>query len=1216
MNKAYKTVWSALRHQYVVVNEKRMSRGKAAKAIVTATAIALSAFAGATSANVNGVIGDAHSWETEEYTNEWGLAAMNASSAYALGFTGKGVMLGEMDSGALSTHPEFGQDGRILYVKMADGKYSSTGNRYPVPGMDSYDNGKYQQGEDFKAPFMRGKYKDKVGELKEITGDFIPYVNDSHGTHVLGTIAAARDGNKMHGVAFDAQVAVGNNGGLDNSNYGPFLDYNFFKAAWQCVAEKQPKFINNSFGTNTRIYVPNPEEDGKLTGVTSLPVDSLAQMEYEYFYFQKDSDRRYEGVEGTSYEDGSHWKGMHKSFVDAGFETIKDQDTIQVFTTGNRNYKNPYYRPNFPYFHPEAESKWVAVSGLMQDKDTKGYKWIDSFNEPGVAKWWTVAAPGRKILSSVVHEGHYVDLDNDHPMSSPGYDYFSGTSMAAPHVTGALGVLAQRYPEMTAQQVRDVMFTTANHRNPDGSLMTGWTAEEGLPDELYGWGVPDLSKGMYGPGQFLGYLDTDGKTFHENMEYNLTDADIWTNDISQKAYNARLAEEEKWVEEVYKPWKEAMDSGDQAKIDAEIAKLFLGDKKIAIHGQEVEWLMIDGEEAKEGEKYGKTAATISKDEAIKYRTAYLEARMDMVKAHQEKTKLGLVKKGDGILVMTGDNSYKGTTTVEGGALLAFNESLGTDNTVTVKNNGTFGVVNHINDTFTLKGELHSKEANSAKVTVKFEGNEGQLYASALDNVTLKKVEGNAKLITDIHGADSTLVAKAYIDALNGKTTQTLGSLAVKEGDLSNIAINENTLPEKDDATPDAENGVQPVMLAAAPIAPATENDKATDGSQDADDDTPDSLVDELFTASGATLSEDKKSIALDVDVKDTPLAELVDAQTANEKALATGLTSGTNTFLGSLLQKDAETAKTIISHVADDALMTSRNQLVESDLDMLHTVTKALSGSQDLQRADLGNGHLWIDTTANHGKLKTVDGDKLKADMNHVAIGGDAVIGGVTLGVWGGYTDSKAHRDGFRVNSDDYHLGMYAKTDVADFTMTGVLAWGHFDRDFTGTFDLKSNAKATSWTLYGEAAYQGLNKTTGGVEPYVGLGYMRTKTDALSGTVNGLAMGFDSETSNLGLATVGARASLPLGSVNDLAWGLKADVGFTQFFGDTTPELTANFGGASAVLEGKELKNQAHVGVGLTATILNRTELSVGYRGTFGNAVTDHGVMGQLKIHF
>ncbi len=46
---------------------------------------------------------------------------------------------------------------------------------------------------------------------------------------------------------------------------------------------------------------------------------------------------------------------------------------------------------------------------------------------------------------------------------NPGWDTFSGTSMAAPHVTGAMGVLMSRYPSANAIQVRDVMFTTANH---------------------------------------------------------------------------------------------------------------------------------------------------------------------------------------------------------------------------------------------------------------------------------------------------------------------------------------------------------------------------------------------------------------------------------------------------------------------------------------------------------------------------------------------------------------------------------------------------------------------------------------------------------------------------------------------------------------------------------------------------------------------------------
>ena len=54
-----------------------------------------------------GVIGNQASWESAEYQKDWGLAAMNASKAYSLGFSGQNVAVGVMDSGALlQKHPE------------------------------------------------------------------------------------------------------------------------------------------------------------------------------------------------------------------------------------------------------------------------------------------------------------------------------------------------------------------------------------------------------------------------------------------------------------------------------------------------------------------------------------------------------------------------------------------------------------------------------------------------------------------------------------------------------------------------------------------------------------------------------------------------------------------------------------------------------------------------------------------------------------------------------------------------------------------------------------------------------------------------------------------------------------------------------------------------------------------------------------------------------
>src|SRR5690606_25464298 len=115
---------------------------------------------------------------------------------------------------------------------------------------------------------------------------------------------------------------------------------------------------------------------------------------------------------------------------------------------------------------------------------------------------WCIAAPGSDIYSTVLSEG--VDPNNnadslpgDWVVDSDGnlrfeledrtgyeaYPYRSGTSMAAPHVTGALGLLLERFPYLTAAQVRDVMLTTATDLGAPGV------------DEVYGWGLLDVAGG-------------------------------------------------------------------------------------------------------------------------------------------------------------------------------------------------------------------------------------------------------------------------------------------------------------------------------------------------------------------------------------------------------------------------------------------------------------------------------------------------------------------------------------------------------------------------------------------------------------------------------------------------------------------------------------------------------------------------------------------------
>ncbi|PDT68522.1 S8 family serine peptidase [Bradyrhizobium sp. C9] len=381
----------------------------------------------------------AKSWLTPEFNGDWGLKTMNAQYAYANRITGKDILIGVVDSGILSSHPKF-QNPRI-HVLSNQGQYEADGYRYGPT------DGAYKQGD---------SYSD--------TGSWIDGVNDSHGTHVSGTIAASRDGKEMHGVAFDGELHVSNTGGTDNMIYGPNEDYNYFKGAYGNLVTAGVRVINSSWGNP-------PDEDDYSTRQGVL--------------------NAYMGYVGK------------KTWLDAAAEATQRR-VIVVFTAGNAGFDNPSVRASLPYFRPELEHDWIAVTAINRAEKQR-------YNKCGLAKYWCLAAPGVGIDSTVVSAG------------KPSYERWSGTSMAAPHVTGALALVMQRYAYMTNEQARDVLLTTA--RQPKGN--------SGV-NEIYGWGIPDLKAAMNGPGQLL-------RPENYNLPSGVTDA--WSNSISDAALRQRKREE-------------------------------------------------------------------------------------------------------------------------------------------------------------------------------------------------------------------------------------------------------------------------------------------------------------------------------------------------------------------------------------------------------------------------------------------------------------------------------------------------------------------------------------------------------------------------------------------------------------------------------------------------------------------------------------------------
>lgn len=1139
MNKTFKTIWNDVRRSYIVTNEAQKSHGKPSKSVVAlaVAATALFSMGVASAAYLDpGMVATSsdnfdqakQSWTTPEYQKDWGLTAMKASTAYALGYHGQGVAVGVMDSGALLyKHPEL--NGDRFHASSAQGQYSSTGNRYPQGALPQFD-GTYEAGESF-----------------DITGEWVLNTNDSHGTHVTGTVGANRDGNEFHGVSWGSDIYVGNTGGTDDSNYGPFLDYGYFKTAWGNLAqdliaangEARGGVINNSFGTNTRVVNNgNKGNDGFNIG-TMLPVNTTQESEYEYFLFKKQY-------------------GNNPSFVDAAWDAVKGTNVVQVMTTGNRDMNNPYYRALYPYFNPEAEQNWIAVAGIQKsgEGDNAKYSVIKNFNEAGIGKWWTIAAPGDGIYSSAVIDGSYIEPDSrgyeGTQLGDAVYASWGGTSMAAPHVTGAMGVIMSRYQDMSAIQARTVLFTTAQHTNPDGSLFDGWDSNlvDGMVSDRLGWGMPDLDKAMYGPGQLNGHFDYNMAT---------TKLDVWSNNISQVAWDQRKAEDLKWMEIT----KNGTDTSASGVIEVEGSR----GQDLTIGG---DYVLGDHVEV-----VGMEDDNISTVDAEKWRAEYYAKKAQSIKDRLESGEYdgSLTKRGAGTLVMTGNNTYRGGTTVEEGTLLGFAESFGvtgddasaTANGKVTVNGGIFGVMNKYNDTFTMKGELTSNADHSVDATINAGGTYGVVAGQDVEVGTLTFKEGAGVTVVS---SDTDVLKTAY----EGKAQS--GSVTAEKLEGADVVV----------AKPDY----------------AFFQTNIT--------------VDDQANKITATITRDEDATVASYANTDAgvSIGNVIDG--ARDSAIFGALVGGTK-----------DQVRSTMDSLGSDIYLSAQNASVVNALSVARAVKDQAIGIGEGRMVEMkdGTARLWA---TGIGSWSDVDyGSSMDVDTYAGFVGGEVdVTDNTKVGVFFGYgsTDFDAGHYG-KIESDDIHFGIYGETAFNLANVTYGIVHTNQDRDVSRPMNVMgqiggadTNADADITQIFAEAAYTGFNTDKYAVEPYFGLSYMHIKNDSIDQSVAGMSFDTKVDNANLAVTTLGVRGAVPF-TAGSVDMQVKGDVAWNHFFGDTEAEGKMRVADAGfAKIKGEELSNMATVGLGVEAKLTKDTTLGVSYTGAFDGDITSHGIGANLRINF
>ena len=958
---------------------------------------------------------------------------------------------------------------------------------------------------------------------------------------MTGTVGGNRDGNEFHGVAWGADIVVGNTGATDNNNYGPFQDYAYFKAAWTGVAEEVAKangerggVINNSWGTNTRVEDQKDTGfDGFNTGV-HLNVNTNAETDYEFMLFAKryGQDSFNEVADDGIVDD--------KSFVYAAYEAVKDKNIVQIMTTGNRDMKNPYYRALYPLYNPGAEKHWIAVAGLKQGVAEGTYELVKNFNEAGQGKWWTVAAPGNGIYSSTT---------DDH--GNPGYDAWGGTSMAAPHVAGAMGVLMSRYDQMNALQVRDVMFTTANHKNANGSNMEGWTdtdgkvRKDGEVSDRMGWGVPDLDKGMYGPGQFLGKFD-----YNMAAEGSL---DVWTNDITNVALDQRRAEDEKWMKDTANgtklPYDQIVDGSGFVVKDGD-ANVTDEERTSHIVGEAEKKLLL--------EAYAERANAI-KDKMANNNAGY---------------KGSLVKRGAGTLVMTGNNTYRGGTTVEGGTLLGFAESFGvTGDDATAKangkvtvNGGTFGLLASYNDQFTMKGEQKHNESAGHSVDVVVNAG-GSFQITAGQDVTMGTLEFKEGAGFTVGSEDVDVLKEAYAGTAQTGTVTTTGVTGDK------LAV----------ANPD---------YAFFKTELKAEGNKLT-----------------------GTLSRDEtKSFA-------------TYAQNANGQAIAGALEGAAGGALYDALigASKGDVAKTYNS-LGDDFILNTRNAGIVNGMTLSRAIKDQAAGIGEGRKVEMADGtaRLWATGVGSWSALDYGQSD-MDSDFYAGLFGAEVDVCSATkLGLFfgAGSTDNKA--GGNKVESDDIHLGAYGVTNFSDVVnATYGFVYSHQSADATRALQVGSQLGMNAFSgdtditqIFAEAAYTGLNTDAYSIEPYFGLSWIHAESDGFNEQVGTMAFSTTTEDQDVQVTTLGVRGAIPF-TMGETKVALKGDVAWNHFFGDTEAEASMALAGSGvAHLKGGELGDMASVGLGVEAQVGKMTTMGLSYTGAYDGDITSHGISANVRFNF
>ncbi|EAI4455700.1 autotransporter domain-containing protein [Campylobacter upsaliensis] len=483
--------------------------------------------------------------------------------------------------------------------------------------------------------------KDKVLEqtFSTVNGKtYTPdYSVDTHGSHVAGIIGAKYiDENNPHGVAYDAKlygVQIFGNNKSSGAKFDTSNVYNYFK-------DKDVKIINNSW--NSTLYpVVSMVEPGRY---------SLTLKNYS----------------STQLLQQIHSNQTAKELNDLA----REKKTLVVFAAGNEGIISPGIMALSPLYNEELRS-FLAVGSVDSSQITRNQdgklvvsaKGLSGFSNGLLgAENFSLVAPGSNI--SNVNAAYMQPVVFGRPDNKL-YRTQSGTSMAAPMVSGGAALVAQRFPFLNGKQITDVLLSTANKDYVAPKLTVKETTLKVIE------GNKLVTKNLY----TIFYIDNEVPTDKKQIEKDLIQAEYWNyyTIMNNLITNYHLLEESEYAS-IQKVSKESLFGqgildvakamGGLASLDANRLNSSDVSNAYANHNEAYYTIDTQGYEA----VFSNDISQKKWDESLHKKDAV------NLPTNLANLNVGFIKEGSGKLILMGNNSYEGATIIKNGSLALNNKS--------------------------------------------------------------------------------------------------------------------------------------------------------------------------------------------------------------------------------------------------------------------------------------------------------------------------------------------------------------------------------------------------------------------------------------------------------------------------------------------------------------------------------------------------------------